>query len=398
MNCGLALGADYGTAIVDGRNADRVHLRERPSTTSKSLGLYFTGTEVLCQSALSEEWVMITVGSQSGYMKAEFLVSEIGQSTVIPKQPTGFIHNPVDNEWVELRGAPAFDAQAIGAFNHGTVVTILGETDTHWYYVRVGGFSGYMTSDRILMSDSISPYNPVKPMPWTGPINANVGIDYYPIHSKHYTKAGNYLELDLLLPRLAGNYAGILAINDFFAEKEQFFYNELPFDTAAEAEANGQSIMGAKSGYYRSASYTLTAVLGDIVSFSAELDGGAGGVGWAGIEGNTFDLKTGKRLALSDIFITNQENYMDVIFDLVSKRITDEISTAFRTGYESPYFFENAYSGQGYESIRTFNPEDFYLTNDALVVFYPKYALAMGAAGALMFEIPYDSIQGILRF
>ena len=30
--------------VVDGKTADRVHLRQEPSISAKSLGLYFTGT------------------------------------------------------------------------------------------------------------------------------------------------------------------------------------------------------------------------------------------------------------------------------------------------------------------------------------------------------------------
>jgi hypothetical protein len=58
--------------------------------------------------------------------------------------------------------------------------------------------------------------------------------------------------------------------------------------------------------------------------------------------------------------------------------------------------FDDAYFGDGYKSIRNFDPNDFYLSQNALVVFYQKYVLADGAAGPLIFEIPYESISNIL--
>jgi hypothetical protein len=39
---------------------------------------------------------------------------------------------------------------------------------------------------------------------------------------------------------------------------------------------------------------------------------------------------------------------------------------------------------------------DFYLTKDALVVFYQKYVLAAGVVGPIKFEIPYVSISNVL--
>ena len=47
---GMAEPAQNVPAVIDGENADRVHLRAGPSVQSKSLGIYFTGTELLCAS------------------------------------------------------------------------------------------------------------------------------------------------------------------------------------------------------------------------------------------------------------------------------------------------------------------------------------------------------------
>lgn len=167
--------------------------------------------------------------------------------------------------------------------------------------------------------------------------------------NKRYDEAGGFAELDLKLPELTGSYEGIAAINMFFIDKENFFFSEIDLEPLKSAEMLANSIKGKESNWYRSAYYSFEAKIGDIISISASLDGGMGGVGWAGIEGDTFDLNTGKKLVLSDIFKVSEDEYLDFIYDFVAN-----------------------------------------------IVFYQKYALADGASGPQVFEIPYDAILNIL--
>lgn len=223
--------------------------------------------------------------------------------------------------------------------------------------------------------------------------NKTVSFFTLDINKKYFNDIKGYVELKLKLPRLDGNYEGIPEINEYFAGKEEFFYDELPLDILKEANIK---VEGEKDNWYRSADYKLEAVLGDIISISADLNGGAGGVGWAGIEGDTFNLNTGKKLSLSDIFKTSKDEYMNFIYNFVSEEITEIINDNSRSDSGSAFSFDYAYSGDGYESIRNFDPSNFYLTENYLVVFYPKYALTIGASGPLKFEIPIESISDML--
>ena len=229
-----------------------------------------------------------------------------------------------------------------------------------------------------------------------GTINMGTGkeeitFSTYPVQKKYYNDAGGYADLDLQLPKIDGSYAGIPKINEFFAGKEQFFYNQLPFEILQDAG----KVEGKNDGYNRLAHYRFEAKISDIISISAYLDGGAGGVGWAGIEGDVFDLGTGKKLGLSDIFNTNKNSYLDCIYDFVSAEIASNIKKA---GDRSEYLFNDPYSDDGYESVRGYDENDFYLTNDSLAVFYQKYALAVGAAGPQVFYIPLSSVSDMLTF
>ena len=204
------------------------------------------------------------------------------------------------------------------------------------------------------------------------------------------------------LPKLTGDYAGISQINKFFEAKEKSFYEEItneflePLDMRRKDNPSAEIIEGLRSNWGRVADYELESIFEEVISVSAWLNGGMGGVNWLGKEGDTFDLNSGKRLELSDIFKISEEQYMDIIYDYVSREIAGIIE-ASKEGMES-YWFNDPYSGEGYETIRRFNPDDFYLAEKSLVVFYPKYTFASGAAGLSLniFEIPYDDIRDVL--
>lgn len=215
-------------------------------------------------------------------------------------------------------------------------------------------------------------------------------FDVYDINKKYYDEYDSYIELDLELPKLEGNYDGIPAINEYFASKEQFFYEQLPLDILEQLDTP-VTMEGKENGYFVSAYYYLETQIGDIISITAILDGGAGGVSWAAIEGNAFNLCTGKKIKLSDLFQVSEKEYMEFIYDYVSKEITKEI----RTG-NNEYIFQDAYSEEGVTGIRSFNQDNFIVSDSALILFYEKYELAYGASGVKKFEIPYELIKDIL--
>ncbi len=145
--CGSAVGAAKGvTAVIQGQSADKVHLREGPSAKTKSLGLYFTGTEVWCEAAPSAEWTRVQIGAQGGYIKTELLAWGEALGRVTPKQPTATVSGIKAGSWVNLRQKPSQNGAVAGTLAKGDTVTVLGETVTHWYYVQAGDQYGYMMS------------------------------------------------------------------------------------------------------------------------------------------------------------------------------------------------------------------------------------------------------------
>jgi len=215
------------------------------------------------------------------------------------------------------------------------------------------------------------------------------------VNKQYEGASGSYVDLLLTLPQLQGDFKGIPAINEYYNGLESFYYNELP----EIPEDIDYKISGIDSGYYVSADYKFEYMKDNILSISAYLDGGAGGVSWAGLSGDTFNLETGEKLTLDQIFKVSSEEYRDKVFGLIADEISKAIEEEVNNGNGNLFFFDDPYTGDGYKAIsESFDSNNFYLTQDALILFYPKYALAAGAAGPLSFKIPYESLEGMLNF
>ena len=144
--CVPALAAGQ-TAYVDGGSADRVHLRLKPAADSRSLGLYFTGTEVECWSDPSETWVHVSIGAEDGYMMSKYLSLE----KVPSRQPLGIART---DSWLNLRKLPTKDSERLTTLREGDTVTVLGETAYSWYYIDANGVYGYVYERYLELEDS----------------------------------------------------------------------------------------------------------------------------------------------------------------------------------------------------------------------------------------------------
>ena len=126
---------------VDGRDADRVHLRAEPSTGAESLGLYYTGTDVTALDRQGD-WSRVKIGEVSGYMMSRFLTGE----QINRVGPWRMVNN-FNSTWVNLRTAPSMDAGVALRPDNGTTVIVLGETSDGWSYVECQGTTGYIRTD-----------------------------------------------------------------------------------------------------------------------------------------------------------------------------------------------------------------------------------------------------------
>ena len=152
-----ALADYYGTALIDGRDADRVHLRAHPSAYAESLGLFYSGVRVQCLSDPESQWVQVQLGNQTGFMLSTYLVHESQPFGVVTSLPAAQVISP-QGGWVNLRATPSLSADVAARLNPGTSLTILGETADHWCYVRTEDWlHGYMMSAYVSGSASAAP-------------------------------------------------------------------------------------------------------------------------------------------------------------------------------------------------------------------------------------------------
>ncbi len=135
--------SERSTAIIVGGNADRVHLRAKPSQDSESLGLYFGGTPVSYTGNLNDKWVSVQIGHEQGYMMSAFLSDRLTETYPLNEMKTGTVHT---NSWVNLRAAASTNSQGLMRLQEGDQVIIMGETSSHWYYVSCDGLAGYVKS------------------------------------------------------------------------------------------------------------------------------------------------------------------------------------------------------------------------------------------------------------
>lgn len=134
-----ALAAE--TAYIDGGTADRVHLRQSPSETAASLGLYFTGAPVERLADLAGGWSRVRVGSQTGFIRTQYLTGaehRLFPSCVVDNRTS---------DWVNLRSGASFDKEPVGRLNNGDAVLLMGETASGWSYVEAGRLHGYVVSE-----------------------------------------------------------------------------------------------------------------------------------------------------------------------------------------------------------------------------------------------------------
>lgn len=207
--------AERALRWIEGGDADRVHLRAAPDVTADSLGLYFTGTEVILLGE-ADGWARVLAGAAEGWIMADYVsgayLSEIGPWYVVDN---------LGSTWVNMRTAPSMDAAVAMTPANGARVRLLGETADGWSYVDHRGARGY------ILTSLLSPVEAVE-----NPATIVLGqtADFYYIHQ--YTAPNGQdiyftaMEDDVYIDFRDVNFDGIqdifvdtvMGANNFFSE------------------------------------------------------------------------------------------------------------------------------------------------------------------------------------
>lgn len=141
------------SAVVNNINEQRLHLRSAPSTQAASLGLYYTGTQVVCYGDPAQEWVYVSVGNRFGYMKTEFLYFGSHPESIPPRTPVAYVSNSTKEAWLNLRALPSLQGDVLGKYDNGDRVLVLGQVND-WYHVKAGDVYGFMQSAYLALTDA----------------------------------------------------------------------------------------------------------------------------------------------------------------------------------------------------------------------------------------------------
>jgi len=180
------------------------------------------------------------------------------------------------------------------------------------------------------------------------------------------------------------NGVGIAAINEYYkVQSDQFVTNIL---SEGKAGAIEEKKFSKESGYdfYPFAHDKNTDIyyngnnLLSVLHLEYENTGGAHPYShWAS---ETFDVKTGKKLTLSDIFGVSTEKALEKVYEVVFAQI-DKIKDT------DDFFYNENYK----EDVKNnYSMENFVLDHEGIIFYYEPYAIAPYAAGIPAFKLPYD--------
>lgn len=148
-------------ATVDNPDpADRLHLRDRPSSSGNSYGRFYNGTVVEIWGT-TEEWSHVLAQGASGFMLTKHLKQIDGTQTVSFPNPglsiVGYavVNNPEVEQQLHLRSEPRESSPSHGQYYNGTTVELL-EQSGEWWSVRVFDRLGYMHADYLRPDSSVS--------------------------------------------------------------------------------------------------------------------------------------------------------------------------------------------------------------------------------------------------
>lgn len=144
--------AQKRVAVVNAESG-KLHLRSAPSASSESLGLYFTGTQIMVTGDMQNGFFPVRVGAQTGYMHADYLAMGDAAQAVASVQPIGMA---TPKAGARFRSGPSTEYDTLDVIAQGEVFTVLGETKNHWYCAEYGGQVGYVSAEVSSLVDEVN--------------------------------------------------------------------------------------------------------------------------------------------------------------------------------------------------------------------------------------------------
>lgn len=205
-------------------------------------------------------------------------------------------------------------------------------------------------------------------------VSALANTNYLNIGIKKIVEDNSKVSVNVSIPTVKSDDS---IVNGVF---ESINSNIENFVNSAVKEANATQF-GPK--YEVSSNFQLPYNNGKLLSIVSTNYLNAGGAhGMSTLVPYNYDITTGKKLALSDMFADGFD-YKSMINTTIKADIAKDKDTYFDQGAD----FKGITDNQG-----------FYISKEGIVIFFQLYEIAPYAAGFRYFEIPMQSVQGKLKF
>ena len=144
--------------IGTARTTAVLNIRTGPSTGYRSLGLLDNGETVTVLENCGNGWYAVRTSSNTfGYCSGDYLRVTLGTSPAPQPEPTPQPSEPdTETHWngrttafVNLRSGPSTGYRIYLTVPLGDAITILDRSNSGWYRVQYGSYTGYMSSDYI---------------------------------------------------------------------------------------------------------------------------------------------------------------------------------------------------------------------------------------------------------
>ena len=177
--------------IGTARTTAVLNIRTGPSTGYRSLGLLDNGETVTVLENCGNGWYAVRTSSNTfGYCSGDYLRVTLGTSPAPQPEPTPQPSEPdTATRWngrttafVNLRSGPSTGYRIYLTVPLGDAITILDRSNSGWYRVQYGSYTGYMSSDYIDILGAVEE-TPTTPSPepdtethWNGRTTAFVNL------------------------------------------------------------------------------------------------------------------------------------------------------------------------------------------------------------------------------
>lgn len=110
-----------------------------------------------------------------------------------------------------------------------------------------------------------------------------------------------------------------------------------------------------------------------------------GAHGMTNREADTWDLSKAEKIDLKDLYVGEDRSLADYFVNEINRQIKVNIDAG------NNYYFEN------YEELvkEYFNPRNFYINEEGVVIFYQLYEIGPYVSGIMTFTIPYE--EGVIE-